>query len=196
MLATDQGETLLHLARAAIGRELGFRSHDLPRTAWLEEPGATFVTLMLDGQLHGCIGTLEACRPLIDDVCQNAVSSAFRDPRFPPLTKDEFADVLVEVSLLSKPQLISHSSEEEALAQLSPGQDGVIFEYGHYRSTYLPQVWAQLPDPKSFIANLKSKAGLPASFWSDEVRLSHYTVQKWREGELPQGGQPLGERHG
>ncbi|MCK9201909.1 MAG: AmmeMemoRadiSam system protein A [Gallionella sp.] len=187
MLATDQGETLLHLARAAIGRELGFRSHDLPRTGWLEEPGATFVTLMLDGQLHGCIGTLEACRPLIDDVCQNAVSSAFRDPRFPPLTKEEFADLLVEVSLLSKPQLISHSSEEDALAQLNPCRDGVIFECGRHRATYLPQVWAQLPDPKSFIANLKNKAGLPSDFWSDDVRLSHYTVQKWSEGEAHHG---------
>lgn len=185
MLAADQGETLLHLARAAIGKELGFRSHDLPRTDWLEEPGATFVTLTLDGQLRGCIGTLEACRPLIDDVCQNAISSAFRDPRFPPLTKEEFADVLVEVSLLSKPQLISHRSEEEALAQLNPGRDGVIFEYGRFRSTYLPQVWAQLPDPKSFIANLKNKAGLPSDFWSDDVRLSHYTVQKWSEREQP-----------
>lgn len=188
MSDTERGKTLLHLARAAIGKELGFRSHDLPPTGWLEEPGATFVTLTLDGQLHGCIGTLEACRPLIDDVRQNAVSSAFRDPRFPPLTKEEFADVMVEVSLLSKPQLISHSSEEEALSQLNPGRDGVIFEYGRYRSTYLPQVWAQLPDPRSFIANLKNKAGLPADFWSDEVRLSHYTVQKWRESEAGRGG--------
>ncbi|OGS85659.1 MAG: AMMECR1 domain-containing protein [Gallionellales bacterium GWA2_59_43] len=185
MFNNDQGKTLLHLARASIGQELGFRSHDLPRNAWLEEPGATFVTLMLDGQLRGCIGTLEACRPLIDDVCLNAISSAFRDPRFPPLTKEEFAEVLIEVSLLSKPELIRHSSEQDALTQLNPGRDGVIFECDRYRATYLPQIWAQLPDPRSFIANLKSKAGLPPDFWSDEVRLSHYTVQKWREGEQP-----------
>ena len=182
-MRTDRGQTLLAIARGAIADRLGAPSPSFETTEWRNEPGATFVTLMLDGQLHGCIGTLEACRPLIDDVCQNAVSSAFRDPRFPPLTKEEFADVMVEVSLLSKPQLISHSSEEEALAKLNPGRDGVIFECGRFRSTYLPQVWAQLPDPKSFIANLKCKAGLPSDFWSNEVRLSHYAVQKWSEGD-------------
>jgi AmmeMemoRadiSam system protein A len=169
------------LARAAIAKELGFSSHDLPRTDWLEEPGATFVTLTLQGQLRGCIGSLEAHRSLID-VRQNAISSAFRDPRFPPLTKEEFADVVIEVSLLSKPVLIRHTSEEDALAQLTPGRDGVIIEHGRHRATYLPQVWAQLPDPREFTAHLKDKAGLPEHFWSDDISISRYTVQKWREG--------------
>lgn len=183
MFDTNKGKTLLHLARAAIGKEFGFKSHDLPRVDWLEEPGATFVTLTLQGQLRGCIGSLEAYRPLIEDVQGNAVSSAFRDPRFPPLSKEEFADVLIEVSLLSKPELIRHHSEEEALAQLTPGRDGVSIEWGRSRATYLPQVWAQLPDAHEFIAHLKQKAGLPEDFWSDEIRLSHYTVQKWQEIE-------------
>jgi len=182
MFDTDKGKTLLHLARAAIAQELGFVSDELPRSDWLEEPGATFVTLTLHGQLRGCIGSLEAYRPLIDDVRGNAVSSAFRDPRFPPLSKAEFAAVVVEVSLLSAAQPIRFSSEEDALAQLNPGVDGVILEYGTYRATYLPQVWAQLPDARDFIANLKSKAGLPEDFWADDIRLAHYTVQKWSEG--------------
>ena len=183
MFDTDKGKTLLHLARASIARELGFKSHDLPRIDWLEEPGATFVTLTLQGQLRGCIGSLEAYRPLIEDVQSNAVASAFRDPRFLPLGKDEFAEVVIEVSLLSKPELIRHSSEEDALAQLTPGRDGVILQYGQHRATYLPQVWAQLPEPGSFIAHLKEKAGLPDNFWSDDIQLSHYTVQKWKEIE-------------
>ena len=183
MFDTNKGQTLLHLARAAIAKELGFVSHDLPRTDWLEEPGATFVTLTLGGQLRGCIGSLEAHRPLIDDVRANAVASALRDPRFPPLSKEEFAQVVIEVSLLSTPQLIRFSSEQDALAQLKPGKDGVILEYGPQRATYLPQVWAQLPDPQVFIAQLKNKAGLPEDFWSNGIRLSHYTVQKWHEGE-------------
>lgn len=183
MLDTDKGKTLLRLARAAIGRELGFISHDLPQTDWLEEPGATFVTLTLQGQLRGCIGSLEAHRSLIDDVRQNAVASAFRDPRFTPLSKAEFAEVTIEVSLLSKPEPVRHCSEEDALAQLTPGRDGVILELGHHRATYLPQVWVQLPDPSIFVRHLKEKAGLPADFWSDDVRLSRYTVQKWREGD-------------
>jgi AmmeMemoRadiSam system protein A len=183
MFDTNKGITLLRLARAAIAREFGFISHDLPRTDWLEEPGAIFVTLTLQGQLRGCIGSLEAYRPLIEDVQRNAMASAFRDPRFPPLSKEEFADVLIEVSLLSKPELIRHNSEEDALAQLTPGRDGVTIEYGQNRATYLPQVWAQLPDPHDFIAHLKQKAGLPEDFWSADIKLSHYTVQKWKEIE-------------
>lgn len=183
MFTHDTGQTLVHLARASIAKELGFLSHDLPRADWMGEPGATFVTLTLHGQLRGCIGSLEAYRPLIEDVQQNAVASAFRDPRFAPLGTEEFADVRVEVSLLSQPVPIRFSSEQEALAQLNPGRDGVILEYGAQRATYLPQVWAQLPDVHKFIAQLKVKAGLPEDFWSPEIRLSHYTVQKWREGE-------------
>ncbi|MEK7810457.1 MAG: AmmeMemoRadiSam system protein A [Pseudomonadota bacterium] len=183
MFDTDKGQTLLHLARAAIAKELGFISNDFPRTDWLEQPGATFVTLTLHGQLRGCIGSLEAYRPLIEDVQQNAVASAFRDPRFEPLNKEEFANVLVEVSLLSQPEPIHFNSEQEALAQLHPGRDGVILAFGRQRATYLPQVWAQLPDAHDFIARLKDKAGLPMDFWSPDIRLSHYTVQKWREGE-------------
>lgn len=181
MLDTDQGKTLLHLARAAIAGELGFVSHDLPKTGWLSEPGATFVTLTLHGQLRGCIGSLEAHRPLVDDVRHNAVSAAFQDPRFAPLGKEEFADVLIEVSLLGKPELIRYSSEQDALAQLRPGKDGVIFEYGRYRSTFLPQVWQQLPQPQSFMAQLKRKAGLPADFWDEGVKLSRYSVSKYKE---------------
>lgn len=183
MFDTDKGKTLLHLARAAIARELGFISHDLPRTDWLEQPGATFVTLTLHDQLRGCIGSLEARRSLLEDVRANAVASAFRDPRFAPLGKEEFAEVVIDVSVLSKPEPISFSSEQDARAQLRRGLDGVILEHGVHRATYLPQVWAQLPDPQSFIDNLKEKAGLPDDFWSEDIKLWRYTVQKFKEGE-------------
>lgn len=181
MLDTEKGKILLRLARAAIAKELGFDSHDYPRTAWLEENGATFVTLTLNGQLRGCIGSLEAHRPLIDDVSHNAVAAAFRDPRFLPLHDAEFADTLIEVSVLSTPEPLSFTGEADALAQLHRGRDGVILEYGPHRATYLPQVWAHLPDPGSFIEELKVKAGLPEDFWSDDIRLSRYTVQKFSE---------------
>ena len=183
MLDTKGGQTLLHLARTAIAKELGFVEQDLPRTDWLEEPGATFVTLNLYGDLRGCIGSLEAHRPLIDDVCQNAVASAFRDPRFGPLSKAEFADVVIDVSLLSAPERIDFRDEQDALRKLAPGKDGVILEHGSHRATFLPQVWAQLPDPRQFLARLKMKAGLPEGFWSNDIRLSRYAVQKWGEGE-------------
>jgi AmmeMemoRadiSam system protein A len=191
MFDTSKEQTLLHLARAAIAKELGFVSHDLPRPAWLEEPGAAFVTLTLHGQLRGCIGSLEANRPLIDDVRHNAVAAAFQDPRFAPLTKEEFADVIIDVALLSTPEPIRFSSEQDALAQLNPGLDGVTLEYGSHRATHLPHAWENLPDPRVFLTHLKNQARLPEDFWSDDIKLSRFTIRKWREG-----GQREGDKHG
>jgi len=178
----DKGSTLLKLARSEIGSKLG---HSIPPPAhagWLDEPGASFVTLTRQGELRGCIGTLEAHRPLGEDVRENAVAAAFRDPRFMPLSRDEFEDIRVEVSLLSPSEPLLVKNEEEALARLRPNVDGVVLEYGRYRSTFLPQVWEQLPNPAEFLAHLKRKAGLSMDFWADQVRLSRYTVSKWKEG--------------
>lgn len=183
MFDTNKGQTLLHLARAAIARELGFVSHDLPRADWLEEPGATFVTLTLHDQLRGCIGSLEAQRPLIDDVRQNAVAAAFQDPRFAPLTKEEFADVTIDVALLSTLEPIRSSSERDTLKQLNPGLDGVTLIYDTHHATFLPHAWENLPDPQVFLARLKKQAGLPEDFWSDNIKLSRFTIRKWHEVE-------------
>ncbi len=179
---TKKGQTLLHLARAAIAREFGFVSHDLPRTDWLEEPGATFVTLTLNERQHGCIGSLEATRPLIEDVRLNAVAAAFEDPRYAPLTKQEFANVTIEVALLGKPEAITFSSEKDALRQLNPGVDGVIFECGSQRTTFLPHAWADFPHAEGFLSEIKRQAGLPEDFWSVDIRLSRFNIRKWREG--------------
>jgi AmmeMemoRadiSam system protein A len=184
MPSTNPGHTLLPIARASIARALG-RSHAASESAtWLLEPGASFVTLTQQGELRGCIGTLEARRPLLIDVKANAVAAAFHDPRFSPLIAAELEHTEIEVSLLSAMQPLTFASEAEAMAQLRPGVDGVVFEFGARRSTFLPQVWEQLPEPDEFIAHLKRKAGLPASFWAAEVRLQRYTVSKWRESDL------------
>ena len=180
-LDTDQGTTLLKLARSEIGSKLGHKVDAPPQADWLGEPGASFVTLTRQGELRGCIGTLEAHRPLGVDVRENAVAAAFRDPRFMPLAFEEFEAIRVEVSLLSPSVPLFVMDEADALAVLRPNIDGVVFEYGHYRSTFLPQVWEQLPDPAEFLAHLKRKAGLPVDFWAEQVRLSRYTVSKWRE---------------
>ena len=178
---TEKGSTLLKLARSEIASKLGHETAFPTQASWLQEPGASFVTLTRQGELRGCIGTLEAHRPLGLDVRENAVAAAFRDPRFMPLTRDEFDDIRVEVSLLSPTEALAVASEEHALATLRPGIDGVVFEYGHYRSTFLPQVWEQLPEPAEFLSHLKRKAGLSMDFWSESVRLSRYTVSKWKE---------------
>jgi AmmeMemoRadiSam system protein A len=183
-LPADAGKTLLGLARAAIARALGRSDPGVaPDESWLETPGASFVTLTSNGELRGCIGSLEARRPLKEDVQANAVAAALRDPRFPPLTADELDAIEVEVSLLSPTAPIAYRDEQDALAQLRPGTDGVIFEYGHHRSTFLPQVWEQFARIEEFMGHLKYKAGLPPDFWAPEVKLSRYTVTKWRESD-------------
>jgi AmmeMemoRadiSam system protein A len=181
-----RGEILLALARGSVARALRLGEEsvvDRRDEPWLAAPGATFVTLMQGEALRGCIGTLEADRPLAEDVRANARAAAFRDPRFAPVTRQDFAWIRFEVSLLAPAlPLPPFVSEEEALAELRPGVDGVIFEHYGLRSTFLPQVWEQIPDPHQFLAQLKRKAGLPAATpWSREMRLSVYEVEKWKE---------------
>lgn len=177
----EPGNILLPIARAAIARELG-REHVASEDAqWLRDHGACFVTLRQDGRLRGCIGTLKAHRTLLDDVKSNATSAAFRDPRFPPLAHAELDSTMVEISLLSPLEAIVCKDEAHALAQLRPGLDGVVFEYGYHKSTFLPQVWDDFTDAAEFLATLKQKAGLPPDFWDVDVKLARYTVSKWSE---------------
>jgi AmmeMemoRadiSam system protein A len=181
------GAVLLQVARAEIAQALGLDA-DITQpqdAAWLAAQGASFVTLTKGDELRGCIGTLEAHRPLIEDVRKNARAAAFDDPRFSPLRREEFDAVSVEVSLLSAPEPLAVETEAEALARLRPHIDGVVLEYGWHRATFLPQVWAQLPNPRKFLQQLKRKAGLPADFWADNMLVSRYAVQKWKE---PQRG--------
>jgi len=177
----EKGVSLLTLARAEIAKQFWENVAAPSAEPWMAEPGASFVTLTRQGDLRGCIGTLEAHRPLGLDVRENAVAAAFRDPRFMPLSRAEFDGIRVEVSVLSPHEALAVGTEKDALAVLRPGIDGVVFEYGHFRSTFLPQVWEQLPDPAEFLAHLKRKAGLSMDFWSESVRLSRYTVSKWKE---------------
>jgi AmmeMemoRadiSam system protein A len=181
IMSINYGEVLLPIARVSIADALGQIQHAAEDAEWLKQQGACFVTLTQQDQLRGCIGTLEAHRSLLDDVKNNATAAAFKDPRFSPLTDEESKLTEIEISLLSAMQALDFSDEQEALAQLQPGIDGVVFESGHYRSTFLPQVWQQLPTTEDFIAHLKRKAGLDANFWDDQVKLSRYTVSKWKE---------------
>lgn len=176
----DLGECLLIRALNAISSEFGLPAAVEPAHTALAQPGATFVTLTLHDNLRGCIGTLEAWRSLAEDVCSNARAAAFRDPRFPPLSRDEWATTSVEVSLLQPPTALDFVDEEDARRQLRPGIDGLILEFGGHCGTFLPQVWESLPDPHDFLCQLKRKAGLPADFWAPGIRLLRYEVQKWK----------------
>jgi AmmeMemoRadiSam system protein A len=186
-LPSEHGKLLLQIARSAISNKLG-QAVALPEPSSqaadvLQAAGASFVTLNQQGQLRGCIGSLQAHRPLMVDIQANAIAAALHDPRFAPLRLVELEITTVEVSVLSAMQPMPFSSEADALAQLRPGVDGVVFEFGHYRSTFLPQVWEQLPNARQFMAHLKHKAGLTPDFWAAEVRLQRYTVAKFKEVE-------------
>jgi AmmeMemoRadiSam system protein A len=183
----DLGRALVTIARRAIGAALAkARSAERagPGHPALASPGATFVTLFKYGTLRGCIGTLEARRPLGDDVRANAVAAAFADPRFPRLGSDEFLATTVEISLLSAPEAMTVDDEQSLRDQLRAGVDGVVLEYAGRRATFLPQVWDSLHEPAEFLAELKRKAGLPIDFWSPGVKISRYAVTKWRESDL------------
>ena len=180
--ATDPlGLALLTLARDAIAAHFGGVARSFLEVDGLDAPGATFVTLTKDGDLRGCIGSLEAHRPLKADVRENAIHAAFHDPRFPPVTASELPGLRVEVSLLTAAEPLPVSSEVELRHRLRPGEDGVIFRVGQRRATFLPQVWEQLPTPGLFMARLKEKAGFPADYWSDDVHIERYGVRKWKE---------------
>jgi uncharacterized protein len=183
---SELGLSLVRVARSAIGGQFGLPADLGPEHEALEGFGATFVTLMQGGDLRGCIGTLQAVRPLRIDVRENAIGAAFRDPRFLPLAREEFAITAIEVSLLSASEPLSFTGEEDLLAQLRPDIDGVTIEYGQNRATFLPQVWQVLSEPRRFMAELKRKAGLPTDFWDAQVNVSRYQVTKWKESDFLQ----------
>lgn len=176
--AEVDGPALVALARAAIERHLGVPG-TAPQAAWRGQPGASFITLRKHGALRGCIGTLEAHRSLGEDVAANAVAAATADPRFPPVTATEWPEIAVEVSLLSNPEPLRFSSDAELLAQLRPGEDGVILEFQGRRATFLPQVWEALPDKHRFLQELAAKAGLPAGTRLAQCSVHRYHVDKW-----------------
>lgn len=136
-----------------------------------------FVTLTINGNLRGCIGHTESTQPLYKDIVENAVGAAFQDFRFSSLTKDEFEDVAIEVSVLTTPQKLDFNGPDDLLNKLRPNIDGVIIKLGRRGATYLPQVWEQLPDKKEFLSSLCQKAGLLPDDWQrPELKVSVYQV--------------------
>ncbi len=172
----------LDIARDAISSQ--FNGSVMDKDAYinhysgLEGKKATFVTLTLHGQLRGCIGSLIAHRPLIDDLISNAQSAAFHDPRFPPLTPAEFQNITIEVSLLSDPILLEYSDKAELESKIHVNEDGVILRHGNNQATFLPQVWEELTDFESFFAHLGMKAGLGNDPLHYHPQIYTYHVEK------------------
>jgi AmmeMemoRadiSam system protein B/AmmeMemoRadiSam system protein A len=178
----DAGSTLISIASGSISNALGLGPKpEVDGAAWLEQAGATFVTLLRAGALRGCIGSLEAVRPIGADVADNALGAAFRDPRFPALTRDEWPLCSVEVSLLSAPKPIQFADEDHLLALIRAGEDGLILEAAGRRATFLPQVWESIADSRQFLDELMRKAGIPAGTRLSRCKVARYRVIKWKE---------------
>ena len=147
--------------------------------AELQTKKATFVTLHRNNELRGCIGILKPIRPLAEDVAYNAWAAAFSDSRFIPLSADELDDLDIHISILGTPEEMDFTSEADLEKQIRPGIDGLILEKGSNKGTFLPSVWESLADSHTFLHHLKLKAGLPANYWSDNIKIMRYTVEEF-----------------
>ncbi|VFN06673.1 MAG: hypothetical protein BECKG1743D_GA0114223_112912 [Candidatus Kentron sp. G] len=180
-LSTADRQTLLQIAADSIDHGL---THGKPPPMdpaafppHLQEEYATFVTLEKGGQLRGCIGSLQARQPLVEDIAHNAFQAAFRDPRFPLLDREERGQLEIKLSLLTPAEPMTFDSEADLIGQLRPGVDGLILESGPHRGTFLPSVWESLPEPARFLRHLKMKAGLAPDAWPSDVTVSRYTAE-------------------
>jgi AmmeMemoRadiSam system protein A len=179
----DEDARLLELARRSIahglahhGRAARLASIDLP--ASLRRPGACFVTLRSPaGELRGCVGSLAPDRALGEDVAENAVAAAFRDPRMPKVSAEELDELRIEISVLSPVEEIPARSLEDLVARLRPGRDGLVLADRGRRGTLLPQVWSRLANARDFAGAVWQKAGLPSDHWSASARAWRYTVR-------------------
>jgi len=177
-LNNDDKKTLLDIAKKSI--DFGIQNQlALPVklnefSEKLQQNAASFVTLTLNGNLRGCIGTLEAHQALVKDVSDHAYAAAFEDPRFPSLSKQELPKIEISISILTPAEAMNFSSEKDLLSQLEPGTDGLILEAGFKKATFLPAVWEQLKSPEEFLNHLKIKAGLNVTDWPDPISISRY----------------------
>jgi uncharacterized protein, PH0010 family len=174
-------QQLLQIARESIrcglekGKPCAVKLKDLP--AALREKRASFVTLYKAGKLRGCIGTISAYQPLGEDVAQRAYAAAFGDSRFLPVRANELAYLDISISVLSSPEPLEFTSEADLLAQIQPQVDGLIIEEDGLQGVFLPSVWESLPNKREFLRQLKRKAGLPADYWSDTIKVSRFRTE-------------------
>lgn len=181
----DEGPHLLALARGAVSEAFGGPTAQLPEYPALRQrltaPAATFVTIRLGGQLHGCIGTITPVRSLVDDLRHNAVAAAFHDPRTRRLEPSELDEAHFEVSVLGPTEALPCASYAEALERVRPNVDGVVVASGRHRGVFLPQVWTQLPTVEAFLDALWRKAGMEPGSWPQGTTLERFGVQKYAE---------------
>ena len=190
-LLKNHGGQLLHAAAASvlsgIARNRAARLDETTFPDPLRQNGACFVTLEHGGKLRGCIGSLAAARPLITDVVDNGFRAGFKDHRFEPVVRDEIADggMEISISVLSPQTAIAFNGEDDLLAKLRPGKDGLLIQEGGRRAVFLPVVWESLPEPRKFLSQLKLKARFKEDYWSSNVRAWRFTTESVSSSQLP-----------
>lgn len=190
-LTDEDRRTLLKLARSTLIRATkdgSLESAPASLPASMTEKKGSFVTLTIKGELRGCIGNIFPDMPLVQAVIHNARSAALEDSRFSPVTAEEVSTIEIEVSVLSIPQPLRFSTPEDLLHKLRPHKDGVVLNFGLRRSTFLPQVWDQLPDPSDFLDHLSAKAGMARNAWREPgTSVMTYQVEAFKESEFSRG---------
>jgi len=188
-LTREDKKTLLNIAREAIQKKA--RDQKLPVlevdsfAPSLRKKRASFVTLKKRGDLRGCVGTLKAEQPLVEDVQVRALAAAFHDFRFPPVDAEELDEIRIEVSVLTKPRTLVYESPEDLISELEPGLDGVVLSDGYHKATFLPQVWEKLPDVETFLSRLCYKMGVKPDLWQGKkLDVKTYRVIKCSEDDL------------
>jgi AmmeMemoRadiSam system protein A len=180
-LQDDLSKKYLKIARESIKNYLDKGKFIQPKIN--EKKGACFVTLTINKELRGCIGTLEAFQPLELDIAKNSVNAAFFDPRFPRLTKEEFDKIKIEISILSKPKKINY---KDIFKKIIPKKHGVVIEKNGHKATFLPQVWEHFKiknnyDKEKFFEELCFKAGLSGDCYKNKLNVFIYDVKKFEE---------------
>jgi AmmeMemoRadiSam system protein A len=187
-LTPEEKDFLLKLTRRTL--EAYLENKPLPKldpgniSPVMREKRGCFVTLEKDHRLRGCIGYLQPRKALANAVMENAVSAAVRDHRFPPVTRSELDSLSIEISVLTVPRLLVHKNPEDLLAKLIPERDGIIIKGAYHQSTYLPQVWKQLPKKEDFLSRLCLKGGAEADCWKNPAtQIYCYQAQVYSEEE-------------
>jgi len=179
-LSADDRLRILDEARRAVADTLaGRQAAPPPCEGVFALRAGLFVTFHNHGRLRGCIGYIEADRPLAELVGRFAVHAATGDPRFPSITADELDDCDIEVSILGPVQPVDDP------ATVVVGRDGLIVEQGRQRGLLLPQVAVEHRwDRETFLAYTCVKAGLPRDAWKRGARLSRFEADVFGEVAL------------
>ncbi len=176
--ASVYGKDILKIAKEAVNEAVLKKDYYKPTRKEYDNNlfnrGAAFVTLYQNGKLRGCVGSLLANQAIAFDVAQNAYSAALEDNRFSPLAKEDLKEITLSVSLLTGFERIKYKDEQDLLSRLNPGVDGIVIRDGNRQGVFLPAVWKELPDRADFLNNLKVKAGMSPSFWSDNIKVYRF----------------------